>query len=261
MAIAKDKFINLGLMFVLGGIGGILGCQLLLPWLAGFSFLKNIDWIKNIGERTTVINRTERIVITENEALGDAIEKGSGIVLGIVSERTEKIIAKKKITLEKPEILAKGTGFIITSDGMIATAESVVPETSQQVLIVFNNKQALAEIKKRDKNSGLVLLKIDEANLPAVSFNEENLKLGQSVFLIGAKFGVLSQDGQSQLIKFIDANFIKETSPEIVVGFNSKEILGSPLFNIKGEVVGINSVDSSGQAKVILSSKIRELLR
>jgi len=253
MAIAKNKFINLGLMFVLGGIGGILGCQLLFPWLAGFSFLKNIDWIKNIGERTTVINRTERIVITENEALGDAIEKGSGIVLGIVSERTEKIIAKKKITLEKPEILGQGTGFIASSDGLIITAQNLIPDSAQKVLVVLGGRQIEAEIKKIDKASGVAVLKINENNLPVLPFSNNEVKLGEQLYLIGAK--------SPDFNKFVDVSIAKQVSPILVADFAGKEIIGSPIFNIKGEIVGINWADSLGEAKITLSATIKELLK
>jgi len=253
MAIAKDKFINLGLMFVLGGIGGILGCQLLLPWLAGFSFLKNIDWIKNIGERTTVINRTERIVITENEAVQDAIGKGSGIVVGITSEITEKIIAGKIITLEKPEILGQGSGFIASSDGLIITAQNLIPDSAQKVLVAFGGRQIEAEIKKIDKASGVAILKINENNLPVLPFLNSEVKLGEQLYLIGAK--------SPDFNKFVDTSIAKQVSPILVVDFGGKEIIGSPIFNIKGEIVGLNWTDQNGLPKITQASQIKELLK
>jgi len=253
MAITKNKLVNLGLIFVLGGIGGILGSQLFLPWLAGLSFLKNISWAQHVREGTTVINRTERVVITENQALEDAIDKGSGIVIGIVSEITEKTIAKRKITLEKPEVLAQGTGFIVSSDGLIITAQDLIPEAAQKTLVVYGGRQIEAEIKKIDKTSGLAILKISENNLPVLPFSNDELRLGERLFLIGTKLPDFN--------KFVDLSIAKQISPVLSVDFASKEIIGSPIFNIKGEIVGISWADSNGQAKITQSSVIKELLK
>lgn len=249
----KDRLINFGLIFVLGGIGGILGSQLLFPWLAGIAYLKNIDWIRQAGEGMTVINRTEKIVIAENEALEDAIERGSAIVVGIISERTEKIIAGKKITLEKPEILAQGTGFIVSRDGLIVTAQNLIPDSAQKILVVWNGKQIEAEIKKTDKASGIAVLKINENNLPVLPFSDRVIRLGERLFLIGIK--------SPDFDKFIDLSVAKQIFPALVVDFTGKEIIGSPIFNIKGEIAGINWADSLGQAKITLSAAIKELLK
>jgi S1-C subfamily serine protease len=253
MAIKKDKLINFGLMFVLGGIGGILGSQLLFPWLAGIAYLRNIDWIRQAGEGTTVINQTEKIIITENQALEEAIAKGSGIVVGIISERTKKTIAKKVITLEKPEILAQGTGFIASADGLVITAQNLIPETTQKTLVVYGGRQFEAEIKKTDKELGVVLLKINENNLPVMPFLGEDIKLGEQLFLIGTKL--------PDFDKFVDLSIAKQISPALNLEFASQEIVGSPIFNVKGEIVGLNWADSNGQAKTTLSYAIKELLK
>lgn len=249
----KKRLLNLTLIFFLGGIGGILGCQLFLPWLAGLPLFSRIDWLRNVGEGITVINRTERVTITENQALEEVIAKVANTVVAVSSQKTEKIVGRKKVLLEKPEILAQGSGFILTSDGLIAVAESLVPEAAQQVSVYFGDRQIQAEIKKRDKTTGLALLKINESNLPVVSFVGNELKLGERVFLIGAKT-------EDKFLRFVDLSIIKQLEP-LIFGFETKETNGSPIFNIKGEVIGLNVIDSSGQAKVVLAANIRELLK
>jgi S1-C subfamily serine protease len=253
MATGKDKLINLGLMFILGGIGGVLGSQLLFPWLAGISFLRNIDWVRQAGEGTTVINRTEQVLITENEALTDAISKGSAIVVGIISEQTEKTVARKKITLEKPEILAQGTGFVVSSDGLIVTAQNLIPESAQKIVVVANGIQIPAEIKKIDKNSGVAVLKINENNLPVLAFSESAPKLGEQMFLIGVR--------SSDFNKFVDVAIAKQISPSLDIIFGDKDIAGSPIFNLKGEIVGLNWADSGGLAKITPATEVKGLLK
>lgn len=256
----RDKLINLGLIILIGGLSGILCSQFVLPWLAGLPLFGSIDWISRAKDGATIINKTEKIVITENEALEEVIDKGSKSVVGITSQNTEKIVGKKKVSLENPEVLSRGTGLIITSDGLIVTAQQLIAQAPQQVLVALGERQSLAQVKKSDKNSGLVLLKINEVNLPVVSFVEEELKLGQPVFLVGASSYSLPGK-QEQIIKFVDLSIIKQLLPQLKVDFSSKEIVGSPLFNTKGEVIGINLIDEDGQGRVALSSVIKELLK
>lgn len=247
------KFSNFILILIVSGLSGILASQFLLPYLANTSPFDKISWLKKIKDGTTIINKTEKIVITENKALDKAISEASGRVVEIISQRTEKVVAKKKVALEKPEILAKGTGFIVTSDGLIVTAEALIPEATSKILVRSDAKEIQAQLIKKEKNSGLALLRIKETNLPVVSFADGELKLGQSVFLIGART-------ENQLVKFVDLSIVKQLQP-LVVDFTTKDINGSPLFNIKGEVIGMNLIDSSGQAKVIPLVAIRELLK
>lgn len=252
----KNKIVNLLMIVIIGGISGIFGVQIFLPWIAGFSFFNKIDWIRQSREGVTIINRMEKIEITESEALEQAIEKAQKIVVGVISQRTEKIVAGKKTALAKPEILAQGTGFIVSSDGLVVTSLEVVPTTAQKVLVIFENKESQAEIKKTDKNSGLVLLKINENNLPVLPFLEDNLKLGQTVFLVGTKFQNIVSSASS-IDKFVDLSIIRQSTPNMAVDFLSKEISGSPIFNIRAEIVGVNL---SGK-KIVLEVALKELLK
>lgn len=267
----KNKIINLLAIIVIGGISGIFGVRIFLPWLAGFSFFEKFDWIRSSRDGTTIINRTERVVVTENQALEEAIEKASKIVVGVTAQRTQKSAggplrqnsslprdkageASKKISLAKPEVLARGTGFIVSSDGLIVTTENLAPQGAQKILAALDGKNVEAEVKKIDKTSGLALLKVNENNLPVLPFVENNLKLGERVFLLA-----VASSSQGSL--FVDLSIVKETPPVLTAGFAGKEINGSPVFNIKAELVGINSVAASGENKVIGTSQIKDLLK
>lgn len=245
----RGKLIILGLMVLVGGLSGIFCSQIFLPWLAGFPKLASISWIRQARDGATIINRTEKIVITENQALEEVISQISNTVVGIISQRIEKFSGKKKVILEKPETLAQGSGFIVTSDGLIVTVQTLIPESSQQILVVLGERQLKAEVKKQESASGLVLLKISETNLPMVSFADQELKLGQSLFLMGVTI-------QEKIAKFIESGIVNQLEPDLTINFIREDINGSPIFNIKGEVIGIN-----GEDKIILSSAIKELLK
>ena len=258
----KKNFLRAAGFILIGAISGILGSCIIFPWLAGLDWFSRFEWMRHFREGVTVINTTEKITITENEAMEEAIAKEINMAVGVISQRIEKTVGKQKIPLEKPEIISQGSGFILTSDGLVATAGSIVPETAQQVFVLIGDRQIKAEIKKRDKNSGLVLLKINENNLPVVSFADENLKLGQRIFLIAVKVSVSLSGKLNNPAKFVDLGIVKELLGNSArADFASKDIVGSPLFNIKGELVGMNSSDSNNQAKVILLAAVRELLK
>lgn len=253
----KKIFVFWATVFLLGGLAGILGTQLLLPWLAGHWPFNKIGWIERAKEGTTIINRTERIIISEDLAYLDAINHLSNSVVGVRAEKHYRLINKRQVPLSKPEILAEGSGFILTSDGLIVTADILVPQVATRVIVIRENKEIEAQIIKRDELNGLALLKTNEANLPVVTFGDaNNLKLGETVFLVGMN------NSTSTPVQFINIGFAKTLLPEISVNFSENQLTnGSPLANIKGEVLGLNLVDKDGAIHVVLTNKIKELLK
>ncbi len=256
----KNKLFNLLAIIIIGGLSGIFASQLFLPWLAGFPFFKNIDWISRSREGVTIINRTEQTVVAENEALTDAVGRVEKISVAVIAQATEKIVNKKTVALAQPETVASNSGFIVSSDGLVLTSTDSAPESAQKFLVITDGKQDEAQVVKRDAANGVVLLKISETNLPVLPFAENELKLGQGLFLVGAKLSNLT-DLAAGIDKFIDSGIIKQVSPSPMADFINKGNTGSPVFNIKGEVVGIIATGVGGQPKIVLSAVLKELLK
>ncbi len=137
-----------------------------------------------------------------------------------------------------------GSGFIIQKDGVILTNNHVV-ENAQQITVTLSDKeQYKAKILGRDPKTDLAVLKIEpKSDLPAVSLgNSDALRVGDWVMAIGNPFGltntvttgIVSAKGRTIGAGPYD-NFI-QTDASINPG-NS----GGPLFNLAGEVVGINT--------------------
>ncbi|MBN1828810.1 MAG: DegQ family serine endoprotease [Deltaproteobacteria bacterium] len=137
-----------------------------------------------------------------------------------------------------------GSGFIISKDGFIFTNNHVVEKADEIVVKLSDGKEYKAEIKGRDKNTDLALLKIKpEGELPVTKLGvSSELRVGDWVVAIGNPFG-LSQTVTAGIVsakgRVIGAgpydDFI-QTDASINPG-NS----GGPLFNLRGEVVGINT--------------------
>jgi len=231
-------------VLLIGSISGVLGGQILSPWLVGLPLFEKINWPGKAKETTTIINKTEKIYLTEDLAYQESVDR----VLGsVVSLRAEK--AGKK--------LAESAGFILTSDGLVVANNLTTIKGAANFILTRDDKEYPAQLVKEDKENGAALFKIAENNLPVVSFGEiSNLKLGERIFLPGVSIanGVVS--------KFVLAGFVKTLSPLISFGLNEKlSLTGEPVINSRGEVLGIALADKDGNIRLIEAEKIRELMK
>jgi len=139
-----------------------------------------------------------------------------------------------------------GSGFIISADGYIITNHHVV-EGADAITITLNDRREFdAEIIGSDVSSDLALLKIEAADLKPVSLgNSSSLKVGEWVLAIGSPMG-LRFSVTAGIISYMGRN-IPNGSGGNYVSFIQTDVAinpgnsGGPLFNLDGEVIGINS--------------------
>lgn len=140
-------------------------------------------------------------------------------------------------------VFGAGSGFIVSPDGVILTNAHVVKGADEVTVKLQDRREYRAKVLGSDPKTDVAVLKIDAKNLPVVPIgNSRNLQVGEWVLAIGSPFGlestvtagVVSATGRS-LPSDANVPFI-QTDVAINPG-NS----GGPLFNTRGEVVGINS--------------------
>ena len=140
-------------------------------------------------------------------------------------------------------VFGAGSGFIVSPDGVILTNAHVVQDADEVTVKLADRREYRAKVLGSDPKTDVAVLKIDAKNLPVVPIgNSRNLQVGEWVLAIGSPFGlestvtagVVSATGRS-LPSDTNVPFI-QTDVAINPG-NS----GGPLFNTRGEVVGINS--------------------
>ncbi len=142
------------------------------------------------------------------------------------------------------EAQSTGSGFVVGSDGYIVTNAHVVDGADEVKVRLSDRREFVAKVVGTDKRTDVALLRIEARDLPKVTVGDpDKLKVGEWVVAIGKPFGlentmtagIVSAKGrdlpQENLVPFI------QTDVAINPG-NS----GGPLFNLKGEVVGINSM-------------------
>ena len=246
MAKLKGKILNIILILIIGGLGGVLADQFLLPYLANVKPFSNIEFIRNSGEGTVIINPTKEIIVAENVAIEESIEKIRPALLVVQSYNGQNLYNQT-------------TGFILTGDGLIITSADLISASSNRYLVYRNSHVKESEIVKIDLENNLALLKMDESNLPVVSLVEiKDLRLGQKVILAGSKL-----NKQNEIIRFVNLGIIRSIDGNsIELNFNEDEILanGSPLINIKGEVIGLNIVDNKGLKQTIPAEVISKFI-
>jgi serine protease Do len=143
----------------------------------------------------------------------------------------------------QPELQSRGSGFVISADGYILTNAHVVGGADGVTVSLNDKREFSAKIIGIDKRTDLALLKIDATGLPKITQgNPEELKVGEWVIAIGSPFGfdssvtagIVSAKGRT----LPQENFVPFIQTDAAINPGNS---GGPLFNMKGEVVGINS--------------------
>ena len=139
-----------------------------------------------------------------------------------------------------------GSGFIISGDGYVVTNNHVV-ENARQVVVRLPDRQEFdAEVVGLDPRSDLAVLKIEGEGLPTLSLAEgREVKVGQWVLAIGSPFsldfsvtaGIVSALGRSLPTETGD-NYVPFIQTDVAINPGNS---GGPLFNLEGEVIGVNS--------------------
>lgn len=136
-----------------------------------------------------------------------------------------------------------GSGFIVSSDGYILTNNHVV-ENADEIIVRMNDRREMeAEVVGADARSDIAVLKVDAEGLPTAKIgSSSDLSVGEWVFAIGSPFGfdytvtsgIVSAKGRS----LPRDNYIPFIQTDVAINPGNS---GGPLFNMDGEVIGVNS--------------------
>jgi serine protease Do len=136
-----------------------------------------------------------------------------------------------------------GSGFIVSSDGYILTNAHVVKGADEVVVKLIDKRKYTAKVVGADARTDVAVIKITANNLPVVTLGDPaKLRVGEAVAAIGSPFGfensvtagIVSAKGRS----LPSENYVPYIQTDVAINPGNS---GGPLFNMKGEVVGINS--------------------
>jgi serine protease Do len=136
-----------------------------------------------------------------------------------------------------------GSGFVIDPNGYVVTNYHVVKDADEIIVNLGDRRELKAKVVGTDSRSDIALLKVDAKNLPVVKIgSSEKLKVGEWVMAIGSPFG-FDHSVSVGIVSAIGRNLPSENYVPFIqtdVAINPGNS-GGPLFNLDGEVVGINS--------------------
>ena len=144
---------------------------------------------------------------------------------------------------QEPERRGTGSGFIISADGLILTNHHVVEGADEIKVRLTDNREFTGKVLGSDAKTDIAVVKIDAKDLPYLTMgNSDELKVGEWVAAIGSPFGldntVTSGIVSAKSRKLPSDQYVPFIQTDVAVNPGNS---GGPLFNMKGEVVGINS--------------------
>ena len=158
-------------------------------------------------------------------------------------ELFEKFFDRDELDRRGHEAQSLGSGFIISEDGYILTNHHVIAGADEVIVRMSNRKEFVARVIGSDEASDIAVLKVDGEDLPVLGFGDsEKLKVGEWVLAIGSPFGfdhsvtagIVSAKGRS----LPTDNYVPFIQTDVAINPGNS---GGPLFNLDGEVIGINS--------------------
>ncbi len=228
-----------------GGIGGVLADKVIVPFIE-----------QKLAHQENVVlpDKTENVTVQENSATIEAVKKVSPAVVSILTTRNVEDIFGQT-TQQK----GGGTGFILTSDGLVLTNKHVASDkNASYTVLTSDGKDLKATIAAVDPANDIAVLKVDAKNLPVVNLGDSStLVAGQQSIAIGNALGEYQNTVTAGVISAVGRAIVAGDtggSSERIEGAIQTDAAinpgnsGGPLVNILGQVVGINTaVDQGGQ--------------
>lgn len=242
----------------------------LTGFLGGGIAYSYIDRTKNSNSQNSNINISE-----EQSAIIDLVEKSNQSVVSI--SISKKIQVRRQSPLdyffgllpqenssqnsEDSTTIAGGTGFIVSSDGLIVTNKHVVSDPSATYKVLFNDgTESKADVKILHPTQDLAIIKVDKNDLRKVEFaDSDKLKVGQTAVAIGNALGefdnTVSRGVISGLRRSIIASDGMGNSEQLSQVIQTDAAInqgnsGGPLLDINSKVIGVNVATAEGAQSI-----------
>lgn len=180
-------------------------------------------------------------VVGKREEIADFPNFAPGDPFGEFFRRFGQPIPRGQVPVPR----GQGSGFIVSSDGYILTNAHVVANAEEVTVKTTDRREHSAKIVGLDEKTDVAVLKIEATNLPTVKIGDPStLKPGEWVIAIGSPFGLENSvtagivSATARSMPSAESNYAQFIQTDVAVNPGNS---GGPLFNMRGEVVGINS--------------------
>ena len=250
----KGIFLLIIFSLIFGFIGGIIGIKYYSDIARLFPGIFPELNFSSTGQQTVIQGK---VTTNEEKAVTSVVSQSINSVVSILSEGEVSIPGFPSLT---QEVKGAGSGFIVSSDGMILTNKHVVQYTNLEYTVILQNSEKYkAQVLARDPIQDLAILKIKKTGLKPLTLGDSNnLQIGQTVIAIGNALGEFQNtvsvgvvSGLSRKITAGGGGTI-ETLEQVIqtdAAINEGNS-GGPLLNLSGQVIGINTAMASGAENI-----------
>jgi serine protease Do len=267
------------------------------PWVKSNILGQKVAGVEQVnnaagGAADNEVKQNEVKIVQEDSVVADVVERVSPAVVSIIVTKDLPKIEQYyeeyspfgdffgddfKFTIpryrqngtEEQEI-GGGTGFVVTSDGLIITNRHVVEDEEAKYTVLFNDETKYeAQVLARDSVNDVAILKIDKKDLTAISLGDSTkLKVGQTVIAIGNALGefrnTVSRGIISGLQRDITASSSFGQSEELSGVIQTDAAInpgnsGGPLLNLAGQAIGVNVAIVSGSENIGFALPINDI--
>lgn len=259
-------FVLAAVIFILGGAGGVFFDRYAVSWLASVPVLAKLGVFKKLTDRVTIINKTEQIVVREDDSVEKIVSQPATAVVNIVALTKEDSSVKKETTM---------TGVLLTNDGVIVTYNEnpFNDEDIRYFVLLFDGTSHLANPINYDPLTNLLFFRLtDTADTPAIALaNSDDSRVGKKLIAIGnasleyqnsLAVGILGNKNRTFNLsgKSVSSSEKWEGVFEMDLN-NANNFVGGPAVGFNGEMVGLIgtlTIDNAVKVFLIPSNVVRQ---
>lgn len=229
------------------------------------------------------------MILSEESAVADLVEKNSkGVVSIVISKDVPKVrsffgnpfgfpffspfdTGKGSTETEKQKV-GSGSGFFVSSDGLIVTNKHVVAdEEAEYTVLLGNGDEYKATVLARDPSNDIAVIKIEGKDFPVLTLGDsEKIRVGETIIAIGNPLGEFENSVSRGIVSGLRRNL--DAGSGLGDSEHLSEIIqidaainpgnsGGPLFNLAGEVIGVNVAMAQGAENIGFSLPINQVKR
>jgi serine protease Do len=274
----QNTVILLGLIIIVSLLSGVIGGAIVYNIL----LQENIEALSSPQKQTVVREVTQ----LQDDTIVDMVEQTTPSVVSIIAKKDVPQYRQLFNTpyglfyqdpsgpVEKQKV-GGGTGFFMTSDGMIVTNRHVVADVNADYSVITSeDKEYQAQILAVDDTLDFAVLKItqkeNESFVAANLGNSDNIKIGQTVVAIGNSLGEFSHSGSRGIISGMKRDIVAGGGmggTEQLTGIIQTDAAinpgnsGGPLIDLTGKVIGINTAVAQGAENIGFAIPINQVSR
>lgn len=234
------------MIIILAGVGGIFFDRYVVSKLASVPALANFGIFKKMTERVTVINKTEQVIIREDDSVEKIVSQSATAVVSIVTPADQSTVALKKEGMVT-------TGVLLTNDGLVATYSEKPFDAgdTRYATLLFDGTMHPALFVGYDPVVNLAFFRLNGVvNTPAIALaNSDDARVGKKLIAIGAASGEYQNRlavgilGNNNRVFNLSGKTVSSSEKwEGVFEMDTERLedfVGAPVIGFNGEMVGL----------------------